>query len=377
VIYGTERYASCNPGQMYPVGTGSIEITITHRSSWHKSNKTLQVVQNLITTSSSSPATTTPPPPPTKDTTPPIAIIEFDGRLYDYYQQINDYEFNCYTMTCSVNLDGDRSYDPEGGKVRFLWIYGPNEIKTSRDPGGRKYGIWDHEIVMRVIDESENYSQIRYRIHVLGPRTDIEKEKKMKKKETKTNDGSGELELEKEIQNQIKIPEVSFFDPPEILLQDSKFVPDGDGYICRTKNKTCSINLVLSGTQNDIVYSWDYGDGDILISKNPRSHSYDAWDHVIRLTAGYDIDTPIWSRDMSISVEKIASVKKSKKHKWKTTESGFLPTQEWQKWEKNAGTSFQKSVSAESTETDVPYTTMVFVASVVPLVLVRRYFIGA
>ncbi len=182
----------------------------------------------------------------TRDTNPPIAIIDFDGKIYDYYQQIDDYEFNCYTMTCSVNLDGDRSHDPEGGPVRFLWIYGPNEIKTSRDPGGRKYGIGDHEIVMRVIDESGNYTQIRYRIHVLGPRIDGEKERKMKKKEKNTKDTIEELKIGEAIQSQKKIPEMSFFDPPKVILQNSRFIPDGDGYICTTKSKTCSINLTLS-----------------------------------------------------------------------------------------------------------------------------------
>jgi hypothetical protein len=122
-----------------------------------------------------------------------------------------------------------------------------------------------------VIDESGNSTEIRYRIHVLGPKPDIEKEKKTKKKETKKE--ADEMNIEKE--SQTKISEISFFDPPEIVLQDSKFVPDGDGYICRTKNKTCSINLTLSGTQPDIMYRWDYGDGDIIDSKNPRSHSYD------------------------------------------------------------------------------------------------------
>jgi hypothetical protein len=49
-----------------------------------------------------------------KDTTKPVAIIDFDGKLKSYYEQVNDYEFNCYAMTCSVNLTGERSYDPDG-----------------------------------------------------------------------------------------------------------------------------------------------------------------------------------------------------------------------------------------------------------------------
>jgi hypothetical protein len=34
IRYGTGVYDSCNPPQLYPIGTGSIEITITHRASW-------------------------------------------------------------------------------------------------------------------------------------------------------------------------------------------------------------------------------------------------------------------------------------------------------------------------------------------------------
>lgn len=126
---------------------------------------------------------------------------------------------------------------------------------------------------MRVIDEAGNYSQIRYQIHVLGPRSE-EKKIEKKKKETKMKTETKELQTQKETQKQEKISEMLFFDPPEIVLQDSKFVPDGDGYICRTKTKNCSINLSLSGTQSGIVYSWDYGDGERVTSKNPRSHSY-------------------------------------------------------------------------------------------------------
>ena len=40
---------------------------------------------------------------------------------------------------------------------------------------------------------------------------------------------------------------MDFFDPPMIALQKSKFVETDDGYLCRTKTKTCSLNLILSG----------------------------------------------------------------------------------------------------------------------------------
>ncbi len=142
IHYGTGVYDSCNPPQLYPIGTGSIEIVLTHKVSSQKEVKTIEILQN-ITIASVSPKTPTniAPADIAKDTTKPVAIIDFDGTLKSYYEQVNDYEFNCYAMTCSVNLTAERSYDPDGSDIRYLWIYGQNEIKTTRDPGTRKYTI--------------------------------------------------------------------------------------------------------------------------------------------------------------------------------------------------------------------------------------------
>jgi hypothetical protein len=41
---------------------------------------------------------------------------------------------NCYAFTCSLNFTAEKSYDPEGSQIHFLWIYGRNEIKTTKDP---------------------------------------------------------------------------------------------------------------------------------------------------------------------------------------------------------------------------------------------------
>jgi hypothetical protein len=93
--------------------------------------------------------------------------MELDNKWKEYYFQDGDDSLICYTMTCSVNFTAEKSYDPEGSKVSFLWIYGQNDISTSKDPGGRKYGIGDHVIILRVIDEAGNYAQIDYHIHVV------------------------------------------------------------------------------------------------------------------------------------------------------------------------------------------------------------------
>jgi hypothetical protein len=65
--------------------------------------------------------------------------MELDNKWKEYYFQDGEDALICYTYTCSVNFTAERSYDPEGSKLSFLWIYGQNDISTSRDPGGRKY----------------------------------------------------------------------------------------------------------------------------------------------------------------------------------------------------------------------------------------------
>ena len=46
-----------------------------------------------------------------------------------------------------------------------------------------------------------------------------------------------------------KLKKMDFFDPPSVALQKSKFIEINDGYLCRTKTKTCSLNLTLSGAE--------------------------------------------------------------------------------------------------------------------------------
>ena len=64
----------------------------------------------------------------------PVAILEIDGKWKEYYEQVGDYELNCYTLTCSINFTAEKSYDPEGSSLDFLWIYGLNSISKSKDP---------------------------------------------------------------------------------------------------------------------------------------------------------------------------------------------------------------------------------------------------
>jgi hypothetical protein len=80
---------------------------------------------------------------------------------------------------------------------------------------------------------------------------------------------------------------MDFFDPPTIALQKSKFTRIDDRYICRTTTRTCSLNLSLSGAEKGVVYTWEYDDGDIITSKNPRSKSFAPGVHEIIVSATY------------------------------------------------------------------------------------------
>jgi hypothetical protein len=311
IHYGTGVYDSCNPPQLYPIGTGAIEIIVTHKTSWQKETKTLTLIQGT-------PSTLLAAHTIEKDTTKPVAIIDFDGKMKSYYEQVGDYEFNCYAMTCSVNLTAERSYDPDGGSVRYLWIYSQNEVKTTKDPWAQKYTIWDHTIVFRVIDSSGNYDEIRYIIHVLGPKTEEEKIKTKKVKDPslmKTKESS-KKKKKKLIEMYPREKKMDFFDPPIVTLQDSKFVEVDDRYICRTTTKTCSLNLTLSWAKKGITYTWTYDDGDIITSKNPRSKSFSPGRHEITVSASYSGSTDIlWTEILSVKVEKIIKPKKAKKPK--------------------------------------------------------------
>ncbi len=59
-------------------------------------------------------------------------------------------------------------------------MYGLGHISESKDPGVLKYGLGDHRVILRVIDTSGNFSEVRYDIHVLGPREKEPKKEKQK-----------------------------------------------------------------------------------------------------------------------------------------------------------------------------------------------------
>ncbi len=360
IQYGTWVYASCNPPQLYPIWTWSIDITLTHKNSWQKINKVFQIIQNISPQTiignqgGTSPIVT--------DKNPPLAILEFDGKLRSYQEQVWEYEINCYTMTCSINLSAEKSYDPEWWKVNFLWYYWTNDIKTTADPWERKYWYWNHEIWLRVIDSSANVSHIRYYIHVLGEREKVNEIKVEKKLKTKGNWN---------IKKAKKVKKVTFFDPPIIELQNKKFIENDNTYICYTKTNNCSLNLSLWETQKWITYRWIYEDGEIVESKNPKSKSFVPGIHTIRLIAGYSSDNFLWDRIIQVKVIKIQKPKKIKK-----TKQTKIVHMSWSIIDSNTkNTQLSDTKKEEKTDDSIPYAMMAIIGGIVPLITLRKWLI--
>jgi hypothetical protein len=129
--------ADCNPNTFYLSSSGSVTIELAAKKNPLISlRKTYPIIFQIAQNIPQSIATAGSP-----DTTKPIAMLEIDGKWKDYYEQIDTYEMNCYTLTCSLNWTAERSYDPGGGTVRFFWIYGANKVGWSEDPGTQKYSL--------------------------------------------------------------------------------------------------------------------------------------------------------------------------------------------------------------------------------------------
>jgi hypothetical protein len=299
--------ADCNPNTYYFLSSGILDIQLVSKiDPTQKLERAFPIFWN--------PQWESLPTPWTNDLNPPEIILEFDGKQHFYYKQISEYDFECYTDTCAINLTAENSYDPEWSDIRFMWMYDMQDLTTKKDPGERKFWRWDHVIWLRVIDESENMSEVFFHIHVLGEKH--KEEKIIPEKKSKWKKISQVLDSKKKIKKK-KIKKFSFFNPPEIILQnkDSKNRKYQD-LLCTTTTKTCGFNFVLSGTDKNITYTWKYDDGTEMMTKNPRSKALPQWNHMVILTASYQkSDTPLWEKTLNLQVKQIKSPKKPKKPK--------------------------------------------------------------
>lgn len=366
VLYGTGIY-DCNPPQLYLIGTGTIEIRLIHKSSQNISTRILQVTQNIPKSIIGDKQFNNSPIVTGIDKNPPVALIEYDGKIKSYHDKIWEYEMNCYSSTCTINLTAEKSYDPEWSEIHFLWYYGLNDIKTTKDPWERKYGIGDHMIWLRVIDTSGNVASIKYHIHVLWPREkeEVTITKKQRSKVSKNvHDGDEKWKTKKKK----KLKKMTFFDPPKITLQKSKFKQeDNNTYVCYTLTKSCSLNLSLTGSQKGIVYTWKYDDGEIVVSKNPKSRSFAPGFHKIQIIAWYTSDNPLWIENIEVKVIKISKWKKKKKVK-RVQNSWSIQDTESKNIEQNHDLWEQKS------QQNTPMTVLAFLWGLMPILILRKVF---
>ena len=301
--------SNCNPATFYFLSTGILSIDLTDRSNTGShSSKSYDIIFGYRPSSGYTTTLSTP------DTNPPIIILEHDAKWKEYYEQISDTELVCHTMTCSLNFTAERSYDPEWGKVRFMWMYDMSDLKTSKDPGVVKFWLGEHEIWLRVIDESGNFSSLRYRIRVVGDRPKIEKEKIIKGKKEKNVKILSSTSTEKK--KKMKKLKMQFFTTPQIVLQGKTFNGWVSEYRCTTTKKSCQINLTLSWTQKNYEYEWILSDGTIMRGKNPKWWTLPVGKHSVILNIYLAWETvPYWSETYSLIAEKKLPKKKTPKKK--------------------------------------------------------------
>lgn len=301
----------CNPTTYYFTSSGSIDIELVAR------NDTNQKISKSFPVHPYKESVSTLGIWMEEDTNPPVIILEFDGKWHDYYKRIWEYEYECYTFTCAINLTAERSYDREWWEVRYMWMYDMMNLTEKKDPWERKFTLWDHTIWLRVIDIHGNMSEVFFRISVLGKKLTEEKDtiKTIKSPKKKTEKVSSSKEKKKK--KKVRIQKFSFFDPPEILIQnkDSK-TKKYIGFDCTSTTKTCSFNFTLSWTTKNIVYTWVFDDGTVIESQNPRSKVFSKWVHTVMVSARYSgTDVPLWSESINLKVVQIKKPKNPKKPK--------------------------------------------------------------
>lgn len=306
--------ADCNPNTLYLSSSGNLNIELVSKKHPEEKSWKSYPVEWRVSYTSTSPSLSTVILWSRIDIGKPTAHIEIDGKWKEYYEQIGDYEMNCYTLTCSLNFTAENSRDPEWSPIRWLWIYGPNDISTSRDPGTKKYEIWDHKITLRVIDSAGNYDEIDYVIHVLWPKPKVEKvkESKILKVQKITKLISAQI-IKKRKPKKIKM---LLFSPPEIVLQGRS----GEqihplSYSCKyKKSPLCSMNFTLSWAQRGYEYVWTLDGEEIHRWKNPSSWKLPPWVHKGEISSYYKwATTSIHTSRFSIQVT--AEPKKAKKPK--------------------------------------------------------------
>lgn len=304
--------ADCNPNTIYFTSSGTLIIELAEKN--NPLNSVRKIYRVIFDISRAFPWKTASLSTP--DMIRPVAVLEIDGKWKEYYEQVDMYEMNCYTYTCSLNFTAENSYDPGGGKIRFFWIYGANSVWWSEDPGTRKYALWDHQLILRVIDMAGNYDEIAYTIHVLGPRLKEEKVK-VSKKEKWDKMSIASAIIKKKKPKKIRM---RFFSPPVLDIQWNNTTETSSGRLqCLYKaKKICNLNLSLIDTQKWYTYVWYIDDVEIYRGKNPKVWPLEPGKHTLHIYtymsgAREPIDEQIYTLDIE------PAPKKPKKSKKKST----------------------------------------------------------
>ncbi len=271
IISWTGTYDSCNPNTLYYVESGSLILSIFHKASWKEVMVTFPVIfNNNPSIASFLNAWYT--------NHPPVPVLEYDGKWKSYFDEPSEHHLICYAMTCSVNFTGQKSYDPDGDAIRFLWIYDFQATKTSKDPWTYTFTRWFHRIILRVIDTAWAWAEIQYTIDVVGP---------------------------KALDSEYKGDEFEWITIPEILLQTESdtIYASWSSYICETQKSKCSLNFSLEHTTKNAIYEWVFpNQSGAYISKNPRSYAFPLGKSDVSVLMKDETGSIIWEQVLSIEV---------------------------------------------------------------------------
>lgn len=303
--------SDCNPGTYYFSQPGEFTIVVESRTNTgERLESTYEVVFDIPVSSeeqtSENTTVTIASSPPSIDTGNPTVIIDLDWQFRDYYEEIGDNTLNCYVLTCAINLTAENSVDPEQSPLTFFWRFWPTDTSNKRDPGERKYGVWEHRIILEVRDRSGNTAKKEFLLHVLWPRLEgVWEISKNKKK----------ISPPKKEQNMKNPQNPDVFSSPTLVLQSKS--SDNKSYsgisFCRTTGKTCSFNFSLSWVVKGYTYEWSLPDGEVIDTENPRSFSIPIGRHSLALTVTEKITGEQVYREMySLEVLSVATPKKKK-----------------------------------------------------------------
>ena len=84
--------------------------------------------------------------------------------------------------------------------------------------------------------------------------------------------------------------------------------------MCHAK-KDCSVNLTAGTAIKDLIYFWDFGNGETFYGANPKALKFTIGSHVILLRVLNSVSGEIADNRFTVTVQKLLSIKKTKTKK--------------------------------------------------------------